>query len=110
MASPARRQSLFAHEASDSLARTFDPLLLQLSMHAWTAVQLSICLVDLSNLFSQLRIGLGVLTHWAFPPVVVATLGDLKRLAEHPDGIFFSMGFNELISHNWPVLKIVTVF
>lgn len=79
------------------------------SRDARTTIHRSRSLEDGAHRFSQLRIKLGMLTHRAFPPVVVATLGDLPCLAEHADGIFFSMGFQELVSPTWPRLQRGTV-
>src|SRR5690348_14384342 len=103
----ARSQALVVHETSHPLPRDFDPLGLQFGMHTWAAIHLLIGSIDCLNLSSQLTIGLGTLTHWTFPPVAVSTHGNLKRLAQDAHGIFLPMGFDELVSHSWPLLKIV---
>jgi hypothetical protein len=57
----ASSQSLLAHQTSDALAPTTDPLCLQFGMHPWTAIDASVRLESLIDVFGQVGIFSAVL-------------------------------------------------
>ncbi len=64
-------------------------------MNAWAAIDLTMRKVDLLDVGGQTGIFSAMLARLSAFPGIIATLGDLERLAEHRDRILLAVLSNE---------------
>jgi hypothetical protein len=110
MTRSAGSQSLLAHQTRDALAPTADPLGLQFGMHPWTAIDASIGLESLLDLFGQVGIFSAVLAGHPLAPGIVPTHRHREHSAHGCNRIHVPMLSNELIAHCWPREKMPNAF
>ena len=78
-----------------------NPLCFQDRVNAWASINPTILLKKLLDLGGEAGIFSAVLARLTVQPGVIATLGNLKRLAEDTDGILLAVLRNERKGQSW---------
>jgi hypothetical protein len=79
-------------------------------VNAWTAVDLAVFQENLLDCGGKLGIFWAMLGNLPVFPGIIATLGNLKRLAEQGDRVLVAVLCNELKLQSWPREKMPIAF
>src|SRR2546430_10858092 len=87
-----------------------NPLCFQHRVNAWAAIDLTILQENLLDLSAEAGIFSAMLARLAASPGIIATLRDLKRLAEHRDRVLLTVLCNERKGQSWLREKMPSAF
>ena len=79
-------------------------------MNAWAAIHLTMLQKDLLDVSTQTGIFSAMLARLSAFPGIIATLGDLERLAEHRDRVVVVVLGNEWKAQSWLREKMPSAF